>query len=92
LFDIANRTPTRRDRYRAVALHAHAASLVASQSNATISLAGSADGYDTPTQSSHGSETRYHPTAGGTIQHTHIVPVHSYHIDLVTGLHLLSVP
>jgi hypothetical protein len=51
----------------AVARHAHAAALVAPQSDARISLGGTADGYYSSTESSHGAETHYHLTAGGTI-------------------------
>jgi serine/threonine protein kinase/tetratricopeptide (TPR) repeat protein len=32
------------------------------------------------------------PQALARLQHTHIVPVHSYHVDPATGLHLLCMP
>ena len=32
------------------------------------------------------------PQTLALLQHTHIVPVHSYHVDVVTGLHLLCMP
>jgi eukaryotic-like serine/threonine-protein kinase len=32
------------------------------------------------------------PQTLALLQHTHIVPVHSYHVDVVTGFHLLCMP
>ena len=32
------------------------------------------------------------PQTLAILQHTHIVPIYSYHVDIVTGLHLLCMP